>query len=113
MKTMPNKPASFVMSKRTAGLLGIALSMAAWGYKAEAAPGLALVSITITGTIMGFFVNRPLVPVSFGVGKHVLEPRSVEKQSPISSTVNATGVTNSVPVNITQPQKSFRLRRLP
>ena len=30
-----------------------------------------------------------------------------------NSTVNAIGVTNSVPVNITQPQEFFRLRQLP
>jgi hypothetical protein len=30
-----------------------------------------------------------------------------------NATVNATGLTNSVPVNITQPQEFFRLRRLP
>ena len=30
-----------------------------------------------------------------------------------NSTVIATGVTNSVPVSITQPQESFRLQRLP
>jgi hypothetical protein len=30
-----------------------------------------------------------------------------------NSTVNATGVTNSVSVNLTQPQEFFRLRQLP
>lgn len=39
--------------------LCIALCLAAWGYKAEAAMGLALVGIAIGGTIMGFFWNQP------------------------------------------------------
>ena len=52
--------ASLVASKRTMGLLCIALCLAAWGYKAEATMGLGLVGLAIGGTIMGFRLNRPL-----------------------------------------------------
>ena len=57
--TMHNKLAPFAMSRRTVVFLCIALCLAAWGYKAEAAMGLALVGIAIGGTIMGFRMNRP------------------------------------------------------
>ncbi len=59
MRTMHDKLASLRVSKRTTGLLCIALCLAAWGYKAEAAMGLVLVGIALGGTIMGFPMNRP------------------------------------------------------
>jgi hypothetical protein len=76
--TMPNKLTSCAMSKRSMGLLCIALSLAAWGYKAEAAMGLVFVSIALGGSILGFALNRPLQSVG-GTGKHSLEPRQIER----------------------------------
>ena len=59
MRTIHDKLASCAMSKRTMGLLCIALCLAAWGYKAEAAMGLVLVGIALGGSILGFAMNRP------------------------------------------------------
>ena len=56
---MLDKIALLTMSKRTVGLLSLALCLAALSYKADPMMGLGLVGIAIGGTIIGFLLNRP------------------------------------------------------